>query len=96
VIPSRLLGPLSRSFRGSRRRGRGELNRPCVEVSEGRHAGGNRTVAQLLDAWIKQLEMLGRSPKTIDGYRSLIRSRIKPGLGVIHTRPQPAGTGGCV
>ncbi|HZT66018.1 MAG TPA: tyrosine-type recombinase/integrase [Acidimicrobiales bacterium] len=74
-------GQLSRSFRGTRREAEAEVNRLYVEVSEGRHAGGNRTVTQLLDAWIEQLEMLGRSPKTIDGYRSLIRSRIKSGLG---------------
>lgn len=60
-------------------------------MADGRHSGTNQTVAQLLDQWIEHLEAMGRATKTIDGYRSLARSRLVPALGTRELRKlQPA------
>jgi integrase len=72
---------ISRTFRGGKRQAEAALARLSSEVAEGRHAGTGQTVAYLLDQWIEHLEAMGRTPKTVDGYRSLARSRLVPALG---------------
>ncbi len=79
-------GQVSRTVRGGKREADRALARLSAEVAEGRHAGTGQTVAVLLDAWVDHLTAQGRTPKTIDGYRSLITARLRPGLGPIELR----------
>ncbi len=76
----------SRSFTGSKRDAKLALARFATDVSDDGFGSSAHTVAALLDGWIDHLEMLGRSPKTIDGYRSLARAQLKPALGKIQLR----------
>jgi len=62
------------------------LARLVTEVDSGTHRGTGESVGYVLDRWIEHLEALGRSPKTIDGYRSIIRARLRPALGAIPLR----------
>ena len=57
-----------------------------TDSPEGSYAGGNKTVKDLLDRWIEHLEARGRTPKTIDGYRSIARARLEPALGPVKLR----------
>jgi len=79
-------GQVSRTFRGPKRQAEAALARLSAEVADGRHSGTGQTVGFLLDQWISQLEAQGRAPKTLDGYRSLIKARLRPGLGHIPLR----------
>jgi len=53
-----------------RRQAEAALARFVTECESGTLARTNQTVAELLERWIEHLEALGRTPKTIDGYRS--------------------------
>jgi integrase len=77
---------LSRTFRGGKRQAQAALAQLSSEVADGRHAGTGQTVAFLLDQWIEHLEAMGRTAKTVDGYRSLARSRLVPALGTKELR----------
>jgi integrase len=79
-------GQVSRTFRGAKPQAEAALVRLAGEVGDGRHTGTAHTVGFLLDRWVEHLEVLGRAPKTVDGYRSLIRARLRPGLGAIRLR----------
>jgi integrase len=79
-------GQVSRIFRGTKRDAEVALARLTLEVVDGNHHGTDQTVGFLLERWIEHLEVLGRTPKTIDGYRSLVRSRLGPGLGPMKLR----------
>jgi integrase len=79
-------GQVSRVVRGGKRQAQTALSRLATEVAEGRHSGGTQTVGYLLDQWIEHLETLGRTPKTIDGYRSLVRPRLRPAFGAVPLR----------
>lgn len=70
------------------RRHRGTLNSARTarrnllgEVDRGEHTGGAGTVNELLDAWLADLEHLGRAPKTIKGYRNDASTYWRPTLG---------------
>lgn len=76
-------GQLSRTFRGSRREASAALARLVTEVRDGRYDRTHTTVKVLLDHWLEHLETQGRAAKTIEGYRSLVRARLEPGLGSI-------------
>jgi integrase len=77
---------ISRTFRGGKRQAEIALARLVGEVPDGRHVGSTHTVGYLLDRWIEHLEAIGRTPKTIDGYRSLIRARLRPAFGSVELR----------
>jgi len=77
---------ISRTFRGSGRQASKALARLVTEAQDGSHAGSDKTVGELLDRWIDHLEARGRTPKTIDGYRSLARARLEPALGTVKLR----------
>jgi integrase len=82
---------VSRTVHGGKRAAEAALARLITEVDTGAHRGTGESVGYLLDRWIEHLEALGRSPKTIDGYRSIIRARLRPALGSIALRRlQPA------
>ncbi|MFZ0666466.1 MAG: hypothetical protein WAM97_11990 [Acidimicrobiales bacterium] len=74
-------GQVERSFSGSRRAASRELARLCAEAKAGRLTSTNRTVAELLDEWMTQLESLGRAPKTLAENKREIETRIKPAIG---------------
>ncbi|HXX90163.1 MAG TPA: site-specific integrase [Acidimicrobiales bacterium] len=74
---------VSRTVHGGKRKAHEEMARIVASAAEGRHKGTKATVGFLLDRWLKHLETLGRSPKTLEGYRSLIRTAIRPALGKI-------------
>jgi integrase len=46
-------------------------------------AGSTATVTQLLDEWMSFQESRGRSPTTLNGYRSLIDHHISPAIGSV-------------
>ena len=74
---------VSRTFRGGKRQAQTALALFAAEVARGLEGGTDADVSVLLDRWIEQLELVGRSPKTVEGYRSLARARLKPALGHI-------------
>jgi integrase len=84
-------GQVSRSFRGTKREAEFALARLVTEVEIGDLASIDQTVGELLDRWVDHLEVLGRTPKTIDGYRSLIRARLRPALGTVELRKLTPG-----
>jgi len=77
---------VSRSFRGTERQASRELARLSTNMPERSYVGGSKTVKDLLDRWIDHLEDRGRTPKTIDGYRSIARARLEPALGTVKLR----------
>ena len=82
---------VSRTVRGGRRVAEAQLARLLTSVDSGLHRGTNESVGYLLDRWVEHLEALGRSPKTIAGYRSIINARLRPAFGSIELRRlQPA------
>ena len=82
---------VSRTVHGEKRAAEAQLARLATEIDNGAHRGTSESVGYLLDRWAEHLEMLGRSPKTIDGYRSIIRARLRPALGSVALRRlQPA------
>jgi len=82
---------ISRSVRGGKRDAEILLARLVTEIADGGHQSTDQTVGYLLDRWIEHLEALGRSPSTINGYRSLIRARLRPAFGSMELRRlQPA------
>jgi integrase len=74
---------VSRTVHGKRRDAEAALAHLASEVANGTHVGTAETVNVLLDHWVDHLEVLGRGSKTVDGYRSLVRSRLSPALGSI-------------
>jgi integrase len=74
---------VSRTVHGGKRKAQEETARIVVAAADGRHRGTKATVGFLLDRWLEHLERLGRSPKTLEGYRSLADSAIRPDLGKI-------------
>lgn len=78
---------VSRTFRGRKREAETALARLIGEVADGRHANESPgTVGYLLDRWVEHLEAMGRASKTTDGYRSLIRARLRPAFGAVELR----------
>ena len=79
-------GQASRTFRGPKREAELALAKLAVEAVDERVESISHSAGSLIDRWIDHLEVLGRSPKTADGYRSLARARLKPALGEIPLR----------
>ncbi len=77
---------VSRSFRGTERQASKELAKLATATPEASAVGSSKTVKDLLDRWIDHLEARGRTPKTIDGYRSIARARLEPALGTVKLR----------
>jgi integrase len=73
---------IERHVRGTKRDAQRALDALSVEVARGGHRTiGRRTVNDLLDAWVAQLETQGRAESTLVRYRSAIRADISPHLG---------------
>jgi len=49
----------------------------------GNNAAGDMTVEQLLEEFIETRKTLGRSPRTVENYRSVAKNHLCPGLGRI-------------
>jgi integrase len=77
---------VNRQVNASRREAERVERRLMAEVADGRHDGTKAaTISELLDQWIEWRAGNGKdiSPKTLNDYRSLIETKIKPGLGSI-------------
>jgi integrase len=74
---------VSRTIHGGKRKAREEIARIVNEASNGKFQGTKANLRQLTEQWLEYLERLGRSPKTLEGYRSLIKNGIDPALGTI-------------
>jgi len=58
----------------------------AVEARQGRYGGTDATVDELLDAWLRELERVGRAPSTITSYRKIAKAHVRPILGPVKTR----------
>lgn len=58
----------------------------AVEARQGRYGGTDATVDELLDAWLRELERLGRAPSTIASYRKIAAAHVRPMLGPVKVR----------
>jgi hypothetical protein len=76
---------VSRTVHGGKRKAREEIN----SAANGRFQGTRANVRYLFEHWLEHLERLGRSPKTLEGYRSLIKNGIDPALGSIELAKLP-------
>ena len=81
---------VSRTFRGGSRDADSALAALVTEVTEGRRAANGpvqpeRTVGQLLDAWLSHIEQ-DRSPTTMREYRRLTERVVRPEFGDIELR----------
>jgi integrase len=71
---------VSRTVVGSRREASSALARLATEVDDGKHLGGDATVAELFTRWLALIED-HRSPTTLREYRNKIRLHLNPALG---------------
>jgi len=72
----------ARTVRGTFRDAQALRARALTEVADGGVATrGDVRFGVLLDRWVDQLEVLGRSPTTINAYRVIARRHLKPALG---------------
>ena len=55
-------------------------------IDEGRHGGSDATVGDLFDAWLRELERLGKAPNTIRGYRKDVERYLRPTFGRMRVR----------
>ena len=77
---------VSRQVNGSHRQAEKVERQLLAEVEEGRHEGTRATtMGELLDQWIEWRATNGKdiSPKTLNDYRSLIETKIKPAIGTM-------------
>ena len=58
----------------------------AVESRQGRYGGTDATVDDLLDAWLRELERIGRAPKTITSYKSYADKHVRPIFGRMKVR----------
>jgi integrase len=75
---------ITRQVNGSKRKAEREEAKLRTEVAEGRHAGTTvKTLGEMVDLWIEWRATNGKpiSPHTLDDYRGLIATKIKPALG---------------
>lgn len=82
VVTGRRL-QVSRVFRGNLREAKKARAELLVEVKRGHHTGSRATLDDLFADWIVELERKGRSPNTIQGYRSNYHRSIAPTLGKV-------------
>ena len=73
---------MTRFVKGSRREAEKLLAKLVVEVGAGDHAGGSRTVGDLLEMWLGQCARR-LSPKTLHDYRMTVDQVLLPELGAI-------------
>jgi integrase len=75
---------ITRQVNGSYKQAEKEEARLITEVADGRHTGTRaKTFGELLDAWLTWRADNDKpiSPRTVNDYRSLIETKIKPALG---------------
>jgi integrase len=58
----------------------------AVEARQGRYGGTDATVDDLLDAWLRELERIGRAPSTVASYRKIASAHVRPILGPVKAR----------
>ena len=73
---------VTRFVKGSRREAEKLLAKLVVEVGAGDHAGGSRTVGDLLEMWLDQAARR-LSPKTLHDYRMTVDQVLMPELGLV-------------
>jgi integrase len=71
----------SRVFRGHLREAKKARAQLLTEVGKGHHTGSRATVDDLFAEWMVELERKGRSPNTLQGYRSTYVRNIAATLG---------------
>ena len=74
---------VSRTVHGGKRKAEEEIARIVSSAASGKFQGTRANVRYLTEQWLEHLERLARSPKTLEGYRSLIKNGIDPALGSI-------------
>ncbi|HVC71707.1 MAG TPA: site-specific integrase [Acidimicrobiales bacterium] len=74
---------VSRTVHGGKRKAQEEIARIVSSAANGKFQGTRANVRYLNEHWLEHLERLSRSPKTLEGYRSLIKNGIDPALGSI-------------
>jgi hypothetical protein len=65
-----------------------------AEVADGRHRGTSaRTVGELLDVYLAWRETSGKplSPATLNDYRTIVETKLKPALGKLRLPPARPG-----
>lgn len=72
---------VERRFTGTLTEARAFRAKLTTEAKQGRYGGTDATVNELLDAWLRELERLGRAPSTIESYRKMASRHIRPVLG---------------
>ena len=63
---------VSRTIHGGKRKAQEEIARIVSSAANGKFQGTRSNVRHLTAHWLGHLERLGRSPRTLEGYRSLI------------------------
>jgi len=61
----------TKGVRGTKREAEAVLAKLLVEVNEGQAATSGSSIGSLIDEWLEHIESLGRSPTTMNSYRSL-------------------------
>lgn len=77
---------VERRVRGSYRDAEEARARLLVEARQGRYGGTDATVNDLLDAWLRELERIGRAPSTLRGYRRTVDYHVRPTFGRLRVR----------
>lgn len=77
---------VERRFQGTLTEARAFRAKLITEAKQGRYGGTDATMNELLDAWLRELERLGRAPSTITSYRKMAAAHIRPILGATRVR----------
>jgi len=74
---------VSKTFHGGSRAADTALRELVTEVEAGHYVGTAATFGKLLDAWLKNLDRLGKAKTTMESYRIHVERHIRPALGTI-------------
>lgn len=77
---------IERRFHGTKTDARDFRASLIVEARQGRYGGTEATVDDLFDAWVRELDRIGRAPSTIKGYRRVYAAEIRPVFGRVKVR----------
>lgn len=77
---------VERRFTGTLTEARAFRAKLLTEARQGRYGGTDATVNELLDAWLRELERIGRAPSTISSYKKIASRYIRPVLGGMKVR----------
>lgn len=77
---------VERTFSGTLTAARDFRASLIVEARQGRYGGTDATVNELLDAWLRELERIGRAPATVANYRKDTGKNVRPVFGHLKVR----------